>query len=225
VRAFPLPAGGTDPLALSHFNVNGWVLVGTWQDPLYRVTLHSGEVTVIGVRTPDGLRRFQSGFEGPMLDSDGALLLGMRDEIAGGLYRSQDGSTWSRVGGSISQILDIVGVSRSGTYLVNGTSSRYAQEMWADPTAVEKPDVVGDSIQIVRPGASVQRLVADADTWEEPQESLLSSDGLCFAYWSTDPTQTQYRLKALDVQSGEVVDLLDAPASHSFDAVTWVTGN
>jgi hypothetical protein len=98
-------------------------------------------------------------------------------------------------------------------------------ETWSDPSPAEKPDIVGDALQVVRPRAAVSRHLADADTWQEPQESLLSDDGLCLAYWSHDAAGTQYSLKSIDVESGEVFDLLGAPVSHYSDAAHWVPAN
>jgi hypothetical protein len=222
-RVVALPPPADAQLTLSHTARNGWLLVGTWQNPLYRVNVRTAEVTVLGIHTPEGLARFQGGFEGPTLADDGALLLGLRDPIAGGLYRSPDGAAWTRVGGTVANVLDIIGYSHAGTYLITGTSSRYASETWSDPTPTEKPDINGDSVQVARAGAT--RHVADADTWDEAQESLLSSDGLCLAYWSHDTTGTEYSLKSLDVESGEVFDLLGAHVARSFDAAAWVESN
>jgi hypothetical protein len=221
-RVIALPQSTGVDLAITDSVASGWVLVGGYQQPLFRVNVQTAEVVQVGLDTPSGLRKFQGGVFGPALDQDGALLSALRDDYSGALYRSTDGDHWSRIGGTVSNVLDIVGLERGGTYLISGTNARYAEEEWTPPTtAGNQPDLSGESLQVVRPADSVRRVADGAATWEDVLPSQISADGLCVAYWQHIDEQT-LGLRALDVERGRLFDLLPIVETNPQDSMTWI---
>jgi hypothetical protein len=203
------------------------VLVGTYQKPLYRVNVLGGEVGAVVLRLPDGLRTFEGNLLGPRLDLDGALLMALRDDYSGALYRSLDGATWAPIGGTVTSILDIVGFERGGTYVVSGTNARYSEEMWSPATVGHQPDLSGESLQLVRPAEAIRRVAPDALTWEEIVPSQISLDGACLAYWQRPAPATAdspIGLRVLDVERGKTFDLLPMAGTAPYGAMTWVPG-
>jgi hypothetical protein len=227
VRVISLPPVTGTPLTITDSVPSGWVLVGRYQQPLYRVNVQTGELVEIGLRMPDGLRRFQGGIFGSRLDLDGGLLTALRDDYSGALYRSLDGATWSPVGGTVTNVLDIVGLDRAGTYLVAGTNARYSEETWSPAIAGHEPDLNGESLQVVRPAQAIRRLADGARTWDELVPSQISLDGACMAYWQHagdgTPTQT-FGLAVLDVERGKLYDVLPMVETEPYGAMTWVPG-
>jgi hypothetical protein len=189
---------------------SGWVLVGEWRTPRYLVNVQTLEARAITVTLPADLRTFQGALSGPLLDADASLLVGLRDAWAGALYRSADGSNWERVGGTVSQVLDIDPLAHGGTYLVDATSGRYSTEDWSPPTAGHQPDYQGDLVQVVRPSEGVAQKLPLDQTWVELPSLQLSQDGRCIAYVDGQS------LTAWNVDRSRAFTLETASASETF---------
>ncbi len=196
---------------LSVVREEGWALVacaGYAAPAFIRVNLTTGAAERLTVEPPDGFREFNSTQWGtPFLDADGALLIGLRDDFQGGLFRTWDGATWDRVGGSVSDVLAVEADSRAGTYLILGTNARYSWEEWLEPPEGQEADLVGDSLHVARPGSGgLEMLPASFDFWIARSPStptpLISPDGACVAYWEF-PVKAFPQLWTLDVTSGE----------------------
>lgn len=181
-RTLPLPGLDVTTSGIIDSTDSGWVLIGDWRTPLYVANVRTLESRPIGMSTPDGFRPFMGALYGPRLDSDGALLFSLRDDYAGALYRYD--SSWQRIGGTVTNVLDINALAHGGTYLINATNGRYSFEEWTPAPANEKPDFDGDSLQLVRPQSKVSRALTMAQMWTEITNLQLTSDGRCLAYWN-----------------------------------------
>jgi hypothetical protein len=208
----------------------GWAMVACagYADPAFiRVNLITGEAERLTISLPEGMREFNiSSWPSPMVDPEGAILLGLRDDFAGGLYRSFDGATWSRVGSTVSDVLAVEAENRAGTYLVLATNARYSWEEWLEPPEGQGADLVGDSLFAVRPSAGgVELLPATYDFWIARSPSaptpLISPDGACVAYWEF-PAKDFPRFWALDVVSGERLALGSAGATLDPFGLAWL---
>jgi hypothetical protein len=216
-----VPLGGVDPTmsAITNQTATGWLLVGPWRAPEYRVNVKTLEAEPVGLQMPDGLRPFLGSIQGPTLDDDGAILWSLRDDYSGALYRSTDGVKWSRIGGTVTNVLDIDAVAHSGTYLIDGTTARYAEESWTPAPPADKPDFDGDSVQVARPQASLEQALKMSQTWVELTNLALTDDGICLAYWDTSEDGTSTALTAWDLARGQKFTL-DARASAA--AFAWM---
>jgi hypothetical protein len=190
--------------------LDSWVLVGERRTPRYLVNVRTLAARPISVTLPADLRTFQGALSGPLLDSDTSLLVGLRDAYAGALYRSADGSNWERVGGTVSQVLDIDPLARGGTYLVDATSGRYSPEDWSPPTAGHQPDYQGDLVQVVRPSEGIAQKLPLGESWVELPGLQLSQDGRCIAYVDGQS------LTAWNVDRGRAYTLDTASTSETF---------
>jgi hypothetical protein len=194
---------GIDPtmVAITDHTDSGWALVGEWRTPRYLVNVRTLEARPIGANTPDGFRPFQGSISGPQLDADGSILVGLRNDYAGALYRSSNGRDWQQLGGTVTHVLDIDPLARGGTYLINATSGRYSTEEWQPAPANQTPDYDGDVLQIVRPQSGVAQKLPLSTQWIELWDVRLSNDGRCLAYTDGEA------LSALDVERGKTFSL------------------
>jgi hypothetical protein len=211
-RTLPLP--GVDPMqsGIIDSTDSGWVLIGDWRTPLYLANVRTLESHPVGMSTPDGFRPFTGALYGPRLDSDGALLFSLRDDYAGALYRFD--SDWHRIGGTVTNVLDINALAHGGTYLINATNGRYSFEEWTPAPADQKPDYDGNSLQLVRPQSNVSRELSTGTlAWTEIGSLSLSSDGRCLAYWSGN------QLQAWNVESDRSFTL---ETSDTASQLAWI---
>jgi hypothetical protein len=189
-RKVLLPGADANMVGITDSLASGWVLVGEWRSAQYLVNVLTLEARPVGMTTPEGFRPFQGALYGPRLDSDGALLVGLRDDYAGALFRSNDGRGWQRVGGTVTNVLDIDPIARGGTYLIEATSSRYSVEEWTPPPPDRAAQFDGDVVQLVRPSAGIARTLQLGVEWLDRTTVQLSDDGRCVAY--TDQELTAY---------------------------------
>jgi hypothetical protein len=210
VRKVSLPGIDAATVNLTDHTDGGWVLVGEWRTPRYLVHVHTLEARPVGISDPTGFRAFQGALYGPRLDSDGALLMGLRDDWAGALYRSANGRDWQRIGGTVTNVLDIDPMARGGTYVVNATSGRYSFEEWTPPTPDHQPDYTGDLVQVVRPAAGVAQKLPTSAMWVELASLQLSNDGRCLAFVDN---QT---LTAWDVEHDRTYSLVPSTNAQAF---------
>jgi hypothetical protein len=201
VKTVPLPGVDVTTNAVTSQTATGWVIVGQWRAPQYRVNVKTLEAEPVGLHIPVGLRPFASSIQGMTLDGDGALLWALRDDYSGALYRSAnpDGTSWSRLGGTVTNVLDIDVLAHGGTYLIDGTTARYAQETWSPAPPADKPDYDGDSVQVARPQSSLARALPMDQKWVEVTDLQLTGDGLCLAYWDTAQDGSSTALTAWDL--------------------------
>lgn len=219
-RTLPLPAAPTDTHGPSIADTSdaGWVLLtSNGGDAVrFRANVATGEFARVAAGVPADLPAAVPLEVGPVLD-DGALLGTFLTTAATGLYRSDDaGRSWTLVGDAAPAMPGPrverrvgAGPSHGGTTLVFTTDQpldRFAS--LAGPT------------QVVRPVDGVARQIApaaDGISGLGPVPTL-SLDGLCVAYWETDGTRGT--LHALDVRSGERLDLLTT--DHWGAVPTWL---
>jgi hypothetical protein len=188
----------SQPVDIAGTAQSGWVLAKSG-DQRWRVDASAKTApSSIVLSPPAGLRTLS--YTGPTLDDAGQVVLPLRDDAAGGVYVSPDGSTgWSRVGDRFTGVLAVEVSTRGGTYVLAGTNDRYVGETWANPPPADA--VNGIFVELVRPSAGVTRLLSmGATSLEPPFQPSLSGNGLCAAWNDRDAPGS---LVAIDVVSGQ----------------------
>jgi hypothetical protein len=171
-----------------------WALVGD-----LRVDLTSGQVEKIA-EPPDGLRRYSGAQR--VLDDDGAILDAFRNDYLGAMYRSPDaGKTWVAVADSVRQGSQLRAAPTSGTYLIRNESTFVGEQSWPPLPSGIAAALEGTGVVVSRPASRQERVFASNQAGQ-----ILSSDGLCLAYWESD--SSGYTLKVWDLKTDRTHKLL-----------------
>ncbi len=160
---------------------------GSWRaiedgPTVVRFDLVTGRTDRLTPTFPAGMRPLGPTAVGP----DGTLARVFRDDNAASAFVSSDGASWSPIGRTLGKVETASIQSFGGTYLVSakGTSDFFVPtQQWADAPDGQTPELVGTSVQVVRPPDGVAAAIALA--WYPVK---VSRDGLCAAYWETTPS-------------------------------------
>ncbi len=154
-------------------------------DAALQVDLNAGRVTEFPLRFAAGMRRISAGAQ-PALDGDGAVLMLLRDDRVGRLFRSVDGQTWIPLGRALVGPLGAELRVEGDTALVYAHSMFFGGESWPEAGSDGPDTLQGTSLQVVRRGGA-HGLVLTADDPDLAGLSLapeFSAGGGCVA-WAT----------------------------------------
>ena len=147
-----------------------------------RFDLVTGQTDHLTWTFPAGMRPL-----GPTaVGHDGSFARVFRDDNVAAAFVSRDGASWSPIGRTLWKVETASVQELGGTYLVSakGTSEFFVPtQQWADGPDGQTPELVGASVQVVRPADGVAAVIALA--WYPIK---VSRDGLCAAYWETAPS-------------------------------------
>jgi hypothetical protein len=209
--------------ALDMPNEAGWAMVDDLSLPLAAVDLDGATANVLDVTFPPDLRPFDAGptVESRIIEEDGSILIALRDDAVGAVYRSHDGVGWTRVGRTVSDVANLEAAARAGTVAILATSVRDSVETWpAESTA----DLPGDSLQIVREADGiVETLPAPPEVWDgrTVRQSIISHDGDCVVYGDLDGRdQTVHVLR---VSTGERIEVGVSTGVDARIHAAWLT--
>lgn len=169
----------------------GWELVLSDGSPyeFASANVTAGAVHPMNITIPSHLHRFGSfgqgviGFDNTAgelgMSSDGAILLGLRDESVGMLYSSTDGVTWTAIGFPVGKVWSLVALERAGTFLIAGTPMGFTTDDWAPaPAGLNRVDY--QQMQLVRPALGIGTVLAQATIGTGFTRGYsLSADGGC----------------------------------------------
>jgi hypothetical protein len=192
---------------------SNWVLA-TDANNNWRIDVQGALATAFSVSVPAGLRSGQT-WTRPKVDDTGKVLSFFRDNNAGGIYLSADGTgNWTRLGHPIANVLVVDVDSHSGTYQIEASDTAYVGETW---TGASPPsDALGASTQIVRPADQAMTILPPTIGGSP---ALVSSDGLCAAWWGGQTAS----LSILDVRSGRITQFNQAgPPDTPLGLSVWV---
>ncbi len=188
------------------------------------VNLATGAVRHVALVLPEGLRLLDSagyyGYEEPtramslsVVDEAGGILLALRDDESGAVYRTADGgATWARVGERFTAVGSAHAEGRGGAYLVGTTElSPYyyygdGPESWVE--GGESVAVRGNALQVVH-AASGRTTVLEGVA---SHMARLDQRGDCAAYWEFDESGTRATFVVLNAATGEQTALWEAPS-------------
>ncbi len=179
---------GVSATSIVASSTNGWMLMTGRGADHVAVNVRTGEQNAYTLRIPDGLRRittptFRPGtndLTGVAIASDGELLLGLRDDAVGHLYRSIDGGHWIPYEPPLGDAWALDVAERDGTVIGWTTGLGLIPSDWAPaPAGVSR--VERRSVFVTR-GTS-QRLASASLDWRGARHHL-SADGGCVSYWS-----------------------------------------
>jgi hypothetical protein len=153
----------------------------TWQtaadgDAVVRTNLVTGESDRIVFTYPNGLRPL-----GPYsLDHEGSFARVLRDDTIASAYLSRDGTAWTPLGKTLTDVEEGNVRDVAGTYVISvqGTTSFFnPKQVWSPvPDGGTTGELRWDSVQVLRPSAGLASR-AMPDLWIG-----MTSDGLCAAY-------------------------------------------
>ncbi|MBI5536338.1 MAG: hypothetical protein HY898_26695 [Deltaproteobacteria bacterium] len=224
------PFGIPAPVSLFRSHPSHWELAASeasiWTFGTANVT--TGESRQQNVVVPAGLRRFGSfgtgipGFDSSTgelaLDSQGRLVLGLRDASVGWLYVSSDGASWSPVSLPVGEVLALEALERAGTYLIAGNSMGVTKNDW-EPAPAGIGRVDGQQIQLVRPESATSIvLVQAAPGTGFVRTYAMSADGGCTG------TLLDSSLEITSAVTGKTTVLTIDPFSPTYGAWTFVPG-
>jgi hypothetical protein len=149
--------------------------------PVWRVDLTTGQVVVVSF---DGLLPLRPlgncGSPGDVLQPDGTLAFGLRDDVQGGLHVGLPGSTpWPRIGGAIAAAVGVGGLRVGETWVVTASDGQHTfcppLEAWTALAGAEPSLLRGSSVQVLPPGGAQPMLL-------DPQRRFwLHPSGRCLA--------------------------------------------
>jgi hypothetical protein len=189
---------------------NWWEVVdvhGPW-----RVDLQAASATPLAFVPPSGLRLGKT-WPHELLDEAGHTVAFLRDNNAGAVYVSPDGtSQWTRLGRPIANVPNVMLDDHAGTYVIQGMDGTYGSpasgETWDG--AAPPADAVGYGVQIVRPSDGAAHFIAAGLVH-------LSFDGRC-AVWAD-----QDSLMVLDIPTDRLTRVaLPAAAPQTIQRLMWV---
>ncbi|HMF39863.1 MAG TPA: hypothetical protein VKQ32_04160 [Polyangia bacterium] len=120
---------------------------------------------------------------------DGSFIQLLRDDNVAEAFVTDDGSTWTPVGRTLGKVETGSVQDVAGTYLVvaEGTDQFFVPtQQWPENPSGQTPELVGSSVQLVRPSTGVAAVIAPA--WSPV---VLSTDGVCAAYWEETASGTR----------------------------------
>lgn len=208
------------PTHVFEIHPSGWTLFGLGE-PARFLSFHPATETLreIVIRLPPGFRRYRmpndAGFDSSArelhITSSGSIILPLRNDVAGYLFESHDGTVWHKYGRAIGEAYRGFVAESGGTYL------HVASDFSADlPTWGEAPRsfgrIDGTSVQLIRPDFLAEWLLHERSVLHQ-----MSSDGWCVASLLGDKT------RVANVSDGEVEEY---EWRHTDDAsFTWIPGN
>jgi hypothetical protein len=173
-----------------------------------RVDVASATLQQFSLQPPPGLRVLDSAYYAVSgFDGDGSLLTILQNDYWAALYRSGDGTSWERVGLSVTNVAAILVEWRmGGSYLLDGTNGVYvAPPTWLPAPPGNQADLSGESLQLVRPQNQFRMQVPKAAA-----TSVADSTGRCVAYFDASSAQSQ--LVVMDLEHGQSTTLdIDTP--------------
>jgi hypothetical protein len=191
-------AGGSTALALdgawddmtypSLIAANGapWVVGQTSDTHVVRIDVGGGSYTGIDLEPPAGLATFEpiggpytGGSSYATIDSQGNLLLGLRDASSGAMYRSADGAAWEPVGLPMIDVANAGAIEVAGTYLVYGNAVSGAPA-WGTPGAGV---IQGPNAQVARPASGTRVQLPGAYTVGQSGGYRVTADGGCVSFF------------------------------------------
>ncbi len=214
-------------LELKHVSVNGRVVVGPhFVTPgnlttMVEVDLSSGVARNLRQDFPRGMHFFNRNqkYLGVEFAQDGSVMVGLRGEFWGGLFRSEDfGRKWNLVGAKMSGVTGVDVTESAGTYLVKGSTSTYGlysfasvNEEWPPVRDGESTFLVGDgALQIVRPRDGTSMVIPDSTS--EYWNTSVSRDGLCAVRWTQVDRPLEFQL--VDLKTGVSTAVAVETAAH-----------
>ena len=194
-------------LSLSRY-IDPWLLVVDAQSQRWwRVDLDAQTVDAVDMPPPAGHTTFSDmcGFPGPLLDSQGRILMPMKTPSSASMHAYDFGdSSWAQLGQSVTALVQIEVQERDGSYVV---SSDDGDESFCSPVAWQPPDddavLTGSSAQLLRPSAGIARPLPVFGRWLR-----LNQGGTCVAYHDNETQQATI----VDVITGESVVVADDAA-------------
>ena len=187
----------------------GQFLVVTGDGDSWRVDVLAGEAARIDPPLPAGWRLFEDADYcaalPPTVDDSGDLLIALRDDARGALWRTDiNGSTWAQVGAEVTDALWLDGGGRAGAWLVQAISAAetYCPNLDWSPA----PEALtGSSVQIVRGDLA---FTIESAGWGLSADPPFSADGQCALIY--------------EGTSRQVVDLTSGDRSVVEGAGGWV---
>ena len=189
-----------------------WTSLGSWEETwqLVRLDLVAGVSENVTLAPPAGFSTFP--LARAEIDNDGGILLSLRSEGAGAVFRTMDGQSWEQVGDAFHDVRGILGSNRFGTSIVQvypNIGSDFVDQMWGEPDPAFEPISGGSHYQLVGADGLVWDLGVQPALMEPgfvemelgPGGTQVSPDGRCALYWDW-PSATEARLRALDLPVG-----------------------
>lgn len=190
------------------------------------VNLATGAVRDVALVLPEGFRLFDgAGYYGyeeatramslSVVDESGALLLALRSDEWGVVFRSLDGgASWEEVGERYTAVGGARVESRGDAYLVETMEpSPYyyygdGPVTWAE--GGEAVAVTGNALQVVHGASGRTTLLPGVAS----HMARLDSRGDCAAYWELDESGTVATFMVLNAATGEQSALFEAPSDR-----------
>jgi len=216
-------------------SIRRWTIQGDYSlighldsgDELFVLDHRTGTTTELDVRLPDGMRLMNpgygyyhngtSGLEQLALADDGSLMLALRNDDFGALYRSGDyGRTWSQLGATVAHVNTLNFIHKGTTWAIGAQPAGYYYEVegWdADASA----EVNGMATQLVRDFSDDVTVLEGLNHWA----LNLNETGECAARWEN--TGEEYVLNVLEVDDATDHTLFSvAPENAYGQFIVWI---
>lgn len=158
----------------------------------------------------------------PRIDDRGALRMAARDTYRGGIYRGEPGSTLARIGLSVAQTLALDHHGRGGTFVISARTEAFGGETeWPQPLPGAHPDLIGNSVQVARPGDNIAFELPGGVSEVQPY-LVISRDGQCVAWNAPGEGGRGGRVRAVEVASRQTIDATTTPAPVDVGPLAWI---
>jgi hypothetical protein len=185
-----------DTLTSSPQTAGPWVLVSGEQT--WRVDARTGAVAQVNDTPPAGSRQLDNdycGQSGPILTSDGAVLVPGRDDAVARVFLEGD-----PLGRPATDVLQFRASGRGGAYVIRAESAANTYCPWPEYEEGPPTTLEGDSVQVVRPDGDMAHVLELDQPW---QPVWLDETGGCVLWPSLEDEVTH----TLDVSTGQLGEL------------------